>query len=409
MNWSKWILTLVIGCGLCSCASRSSVEAGDPEKNILINRITDKDLSEFFTEIDYLPLYLPEDVVFGGIDKILGTSDRFYIKDITGQAIFIFDKNGNFIRRIHQAGRGPNEYLRIDSFALDHQNKKIVLSDIDSRKILLFDFDGNYEKTIHADKSIPLYGVVPLGKDRFANINDGVEDILPSDIKKYNLTVFDGEGNIQESLLADRTPLNIKWTLSYNTQTLEDGGFLYRPILSDTIYRVSPSMTVENYRYFTYDIDGHKPLNNRNLRDINFELLKPSSLEDYEAQGYICSLGSFQENENWLFSYFGLMRYRHFVYYDKNNKQSLVVDAALPASASPGSMTQREMRRLMLSNPPLLIEGDVFYTHIESLFLEKQTPYLEPSELKSCFEEMIALGDNTPCLFLYKIDLNMDL
>ncbi len=69
--------------------------------------------------------------------------NHILIKD-TRPELFVFDKEGNFVRTIGKGGQGPGEYSYCLSFALDHINKHILLKT--NVGIMRYDLYGNFIK-----------------------------------------------------------------------------------------------------------------------------------------------------------------------------------------------------------------------------------------------------------------------
>jgi hypothetical protein len=60
------------------------------------------------------------------------------------EKIFVFDRNGKYIRTIGSKGQGPGEYNRIRNFAIDETNKRLFVNAY--YNIICYDLDGNFLK-----------------------------------------------------------------------------------------------------------------------------------------------------------------------------------------------------------------------------------------------------------------------
>ena len=63
--------------------------------------------------------------------------------------LFVFNKQGNFLREIGKKGQGPGEYIGIHDFTIDEKNDQIFLVDDDSEKIRVYQFStGKFLRNI---------------------------------------------------------------------------------------------------------------------------------------------------------------------------------------------------------------------------------------------------------------------
>jgi hypothetical protein len=120
-------------------------------------------LSSIATGISYISLKTPPGEPLGQISRVIFMKDNILIADAT-KAIFVFDRIGNFIRKISHVGRGPGEYMFIDGLTIDGLNNQIVVGGI--TKLIFYDMQGNFVK------DVPVAGerfgeTVWIGKDLY--------------------------------------------------------------------------------------------------------------------------------------------------------------------------------------------------------------------------------------------------
>lgn len=81
----------------------------------------------------------------GTVDRIVILKDRhFAILDHTLKQVNVFDKSGDFVRRIGKTGSGPGEYLRPTDICSD-DNQNIYILDNRLKRVSAFDSMGNYK------------------------------------------------------------------------------------------------------------------------------------------------------------------------------------------------------------------------------------------------------------------------
>lgn len=61
-------------------------------------------------------------------------------------AVYCFDKHGNFVRRIGKVGQGPGEYSRLCKMCLTSDQKQIVL--YDWNRLHYYDLNGKHIKDV---------------------------------------------------------------------------------------------------------------------------------------------------------------------------------------------------------------------------------------------------------------------
>lgn len=87
--------------------------------------------------------------LLGDITHVMELDDRLVVfDDGIAQAIFIFDRAGNFIFKTEQ-GEGPTQTLSIEDFTIDENNLQLIVLDNGAMSIKFFDLaDGNFLKSI---------------------------------------------------------------------------------------------------------------------------------------------------------------------------------------------------------------------------------------------------------------------
>ena len=110
----------------------------DIHKNDLLS------LQEIAEEITAIEFELTDESVFNPdyVQNIIISENEVFIAGI--QKIYVFSKDGKFIRTIGSKGQGPGEYLGISKIALDKKNRRLFISS--SPKILSYDINGNFLK-----------------------------------------------------------------------------------------------------------------------------------------------------------------------------------------------------------------------------------------------------------------------
>ena len=131
------VIFLTFGYVYISCSGNKSSISNDIEIiNIDYKNITSEKLyiDEFVEDSKILLLEANDNCLIAEISKIIINDNRIYIVDQNLKAIFLFDMNGKFLKKINAIGRAGNEYLGITDveiineklFIFDHMTGKLL-------------------------------------------------------------------------------------------------------------------------------------------------------------------------------------------------------------------------------------------------------------------------------------------
>jgi hypothetical protein len=116
---------------------------------------------------DIVALETQDESLINYINKIIYANNQYYVLDKGIGSIFIFDENGNFLRKLHKIGNGPDEYVSIASFTVIDENVWIV--DENTHKLICYDKELNMlEKT---NTMIQAFDIVNLHQDIYMATN----------------------------------------------------------------------------------------------------------------------------------------------------------------------------------------------------------------------------------------------
>ncbi len=102
--------------------------------------VHDLQLSEILSEIECVPLETNDSCYIGNIKQILYYQERFYVLDFpTGKSVFMFDKNGRYIKKINSVGQGPGEYVLPYNIAINEEENVLYVRDVAQNKMLVYD------------------------------------------------------------------------------------------------------------------------------------------------------------------------------------------------------------------------------------------------------------------------------
>jgi len=201
-------------------------------------------LSDFATEIEYIPLETIRESVTGGYLRVFATGR--YIIAVAFRQNYLFDrKTGKFIREIGRYGRGPNEYMSTThSVPFDEDRQTIRSSANDPQKNIEYDLNGFVVRSLlFPPKNKPKYNMwsemIPLNDKYFVTYvmnNSGNET--------DKLIVFDEKGNVYARFPNHHTfEINPKHAGSFTTSgqvfyKWKNDVFFYENCV-DTLFRVT--------------------------------------------------------------------------------------------------------------------------------------------------------------------------
>ena len=103
----------------------------------------------FFESARIIPLKSIDSAMVSLADKIVIYKEHIHIYDRKQNALFVFEKNGDFLFKIDQQGRGPEEYMRLTDMKVNVQG--LFLVDYTQQAMLQYDHDLKFIRKIHFD------------------------------------------------------------------------------------------------------------------------------------------------------------------------------------------------------------------------------------------------------------------
>lgn len=372
-----------------SCLEQNSGRDNKLEgETIAINNPINISIDELILEYDTIRLEAKEDSYISDISKMEILDDRIYIWDYKQRIIFIFSSKGDFISKISDRGEGPNQYISINSFEVDHKNKEIILSDSFSNRIFIYDTDGKQIKVIKSN--IPVLKIAKQ-EESFINFYTGVKYIYDnSDLEKNMIHFINLNGEFTHATLnkPERKQLNI--TPYRNISCLPNGDILFQPLLDYSIYKVSNGDY--SVLYTLANKSNFKFLNDKQKKDISLIVDKENDLINLEEKGYLLPMGNIINLENHLFAYLGYDQ-RTIVYYSKKKKESITI--------SPFTLEGDDVQKTILSLTPKAGYEDKMYIALDYIFINNIGDRVKNNKLKTFFKN--TKETDNPCIITYKI------
>ena len=222
-----------------------------------IVEISDDDLkntasraSEIFDSVEFVFLETNDDCLMGRVSKVLVTKDHFILK--SAKAVFIFDREGTFVRRIYHVGRGHGEYIGLDYITF-LSDGTLLLLDSEHKKMLGY----STSDSLLFDVKLPFFpgAAEELNEDELLFVTSGKDD---------HLIVW----NQQKEAIKHRfMPFDIRYSCTIDRPLLVDNGTVcftqdYRPGL----FKVDK----DGIRWQWYIDAGERTIQEGDMQPVNF-------------------------------------------------------------------------------------------------------------------------------------------
>ncbi|MDR1259445.1 MAG: 6-bladed beta-propeller [Tannerellaceae bacterium] len=296
-----------------SCTSTAKKEITVPQILIDIKESGPLKLSDFFSDIQYIPL--SDSILIGDIDRIKLYDDKLLL--LTNKSVVSYDLySGGLISHIRNIGNGLTEYISLYDMLFDKEENTIELLDKNGWKVLKYDINGRF---INAFK-IPFSSFSFYKKSGsyywFYNNN------MLSDSTEHKLIAYNpGEGKIIKQLLPiDKHLAEYFYVIDANNFSSSPAySFYFCP--SDTIYHISDSG--ELIPQYSISLgDNHTPL--------WFYKERYADIADFSKKAgersYIYLVGNYVENNHMIgFSVYDRPNL-YWSFYDKKSRTVYIAD-----------------------------------------------------------------------------------
>lgn len=151
-------------------------------------------LSDIYSEIEYIPLESTEASQVGRIESLESTKNgEFLVFDKRNGKVVLFDENGKYLNNIGCRGHGPAEYLSPEIVRYNAFTNQVIIYDGMKHALLHYNMGGELVSNTTLHKYIRNFGVIDSTHYAiYANHFDKVS----TDETAYNLEIINNEGHV---------------------------------------------------------------------------------------------------------------------------------------------------------------------------------------------------------------------
>lgn len=250
-----FIYILFIGLFILSIGANQQV---NPDEIIEINiskakkNKKDLKLSELVKDVEILVLESNADCFMQFPYNLIHFGKKYILfHDNRQNQLYLFSRNGKFLRRIGRPGNGPGEYNRNAKIITSKDESRIVVSDFSSKRVIVYDVMGkvviqkdlskHFQNTHILELSCDLDNLITFVPHRPYNRQDGFSSLVLFDI---NLN------NVQEVLPRPNDDNLICQNLRHVSLFANKEGSYFTEMYKDTVYQYyADGSSTPKYRF----------------------------------------------------------------------------------------------------------------------------------------------------------------
>ena len=256
------------------------IDCNEPE--IIVDEILSR-------KVDFVKLETKKECLIGRIDKILFDDDKIFIVDkLVSKGVFIFDFNGNYLGKISNSGRGPEEFIEIQDVTINKWKKEVHILDAFGSKINCYNYLGEFLEAVkiktlfHAFEYLNSNTAIRYKNRNFSPDIPEIQFATLYAVTENSIISYGFEEGISQD--------KFSWNTQQQLWKHQDEVY-YNSRFNDTIYRVSKDTVWGTYslNLLGYNIPAKEKVN---LTNEKFEELK-------SHYGYLN--GDFIDSEDFVF------------------------------------------------------------------------------------------------------------
>jgi len=336
-------------------------------------------ISEFASSISYIKLETNVNCLVSSISDFTVYDDRFYFIDYHQELVYCFNNEGKFVFKIDKKGKGPGEFINISSFAIDKENRQLLIYDRSKMEVLYYNLEGTYQKSDRVKFQRAEMGIIDSKSYYFYNYDMPDPSFVLQRIERNSTRL------ISEHIRQCRNTDYLRHTVFNhdNSRLTFNYGF------NDTIFSINSDGSIDPL--FNIIFKGKSKL---------FEKLKNVDREDTESQKAL------RMNQEWSnIQYHRTSQNYLLAIYDSNSRISLILHSKKSGRVLNMSSVLNDIDGVPLGFYPKYITDSVFYYIVNPLeilnLVEDKTNMISSSAIK----EILPIDDmSNPIIAIVHID-----
>jgi hypothetical protein len=236
------------------------------------------DLADITSKLTYIRLSdANQTALIGNISRIAANESFIVIYDNLSNKLFLFDSSGNFVRLLLSTGKGPYEYIGVNSIDINQTNDVLVL--INSAEIVIVNAltDSKFQFSIGGSAPVARWldeRIVLLRPHPYYISNKG-----------YEISFLDKHGKTIRNLKQNSiTGINYNDMSPYYSCGKNGGDLYYWNAYDDTVYTITNEMKVMPRLVFKHS--SQKYSNDERKKGVRYDIYSGKYVqENYRESG----------------------------------------------------------------------------------------------------------------------------
>jgi hypothetical protein len=341
-----------------------------PENNDVFNW-TDR-IEDYF----YLPLET-EGAILQDIKQIIFHKEQILVSD--RRILNCYDSTGKLCYSIDRTGKGPGEYLSIDSF--DCQGESIFIYDNNSKRVSVYDMkNGQFKQTIDINGN---FLEMKSLKNKFIfYASNGLNDIQ----NDYEITILDNKDKIRQNYFRNSS---VDFQDGFlNQLTRNDQEVYYANSLSNIAFKIDSFGNIQAHAL----IDFYRDAKIHNLKDLGKDM---DSRQELTQSNLYYGLTQWIENKSYIHFCIKKNEEHFWFLFSKDQKRTYNLNDA--KSSLP----------IFLISSPIATYKEYFVRPVDSYYfskINKNKLDLKDSLTAAIYSQVKNIKPNdNPTLLFYKI------
>lgn len=237
MNAFKSSLYLALVFFIVSCGNRK--EEGNSSSSIDLDHFKSYPISleaprikfsKLIEQIKIVKLEETEESLLGNVYNITLHDDIIAFPNTKEKSLYIFNRRGEFVRKLNNSGDGPKEYSSLWSYWFTGDTLKIY--DNERPRVVSYSLDGQYLTEI----KLPRHAMHVYENERGYWLD--LSHRFTGDTTNYELIGYDHSMRGPIEFLPFNQPFGFPVVTTTNSMTPYKDGLVYKQILNDSVYLI---------------------------------------------------------------------------------------------------------------------------------------------------------------------------